>query len=145
MLRDFSLVLLACTICFACGCEKTAQSGAVIGDSLPAIGNVQLEIKFNSDRENIKIEVPCTSDSTVFTILERARKNGELDFESTGREADKKFVTSIGGVDNLVSAGDNWVYRVNGKLGDKSSGLYPVEPGDEVLWVFGKYSEPETD
>ena len=80
-----------------------------------------------------------------FSRFWSAQKNGELDFESTGREADKKFVTSIGGVDNLVAAGDNWVYRVNGKLGDKSSGLYPVEPGDELLWVFGKYSEPETD
>ena len=145
MLRVFSLVLFACTICFACGCEKTSPSGPVTADSSPAIGNVQLEIKFNSDRDNIKIDVPCGSNSTVFTILERAGKNGELDFESTGRAADKKFVTSIGGVDNLVAAGDNWVYRVNGKLGDKSAGLYRVEPGDEVLWVFAKYSEPEND
>jgi hypothetical protein len=143
MLRVFSWVLFACAICFACGCEKTSQSGAVIDDNSPVIGNVQLEIEFNSERENIKIEVPCTSDSTVFTVLELAQKNGELKFESNGRGADMRFVTSIGGVDNLAAAGDNWVYRVNGKLGDKSSGLYSVKPGDDVLWVFGEYLEKD--
>ena len=51
---------------------------------------------------------------------------------------------TIGEAVDQASAGDNWVYRVNGVLGDKSSGLYRVNPGDHVIWGFGKYSAEDS-
>lgn len=141
IVRVFSLILIACACCIACGCREGSESPAVISETSSVTGTVQLAIEFNSDRENINLNVPCDADSTVFTILELARNAGDLEFESTGRDDEFRFVTSIAGVDNLAAAGDNWVYRVNGKLGDKSAALYPVNSGDQVLWVFGKYSE----
>ena len=140
VLRILPLVLFASACCVFAGCEKESPSGAAKSGNSPVAGTVQLEIQFNSDRKNIKVAVPCSADSTVFTILERARNMGDLKFKSSGLAAKDKFVTSIDGVDNLASAGDNWVYRVNEELGDKSSGLYSVSPGDQVFWVFGKYS-----
>lgn len=141
VIRLIFLSLFAGTICVTFGCEEGTKSGDAKLDNSPVAGTVQLEIEFNSSRKNINVDVPCSADSTVFTILERARNLGDLKFKSAGSSADKKFVTSIGGVDNLAANGDNWVFRVNGKLGDKSSGIYSVKPGDEVLWSFGKYSE----
>ncbi len=139
--RAVSWVFLACVTCMVAGCEKEFQSNAAKPGSSTVTGTVRLEIQFNAQRNNIDLEVPCDSDSTVYTVLVRAQTQGDLEFESTGRKAGEIMVTSIESVKNLASAGDNWVYRVNGKLGDKSSGLYPVSPGDQVLWVFGQYSE----
>jgi hypothetical protein len=35
--------------------------------------------------------------------------------------------------------GKNWLYRVNGKLADKSAGAYVLSPGDVILWRFEVY------
>jgi hypothetical protein len=143
MVRAFSCFVFGCAIYAVVGCQNSSPSENAKLDHSSAAGTVELEIEFNSDRKSIKVDVPCSADSTVFTILQRAQKMGDLKFDATGLADDMKFVTSIGGVDNLAAAGDNWVYRVNEKLGDKSSGIYPVEPGDHVHWAFGKYKENE--
>ncbi len=129
-------------ICLASGCEQTGTSTARL-DTGKVAGTVQLVIEFKSDRKNISVDVPCSADSTVYTILERAQNLGDVKYKATGQtDPAFTFVNSIGGVDNLAAKGDNWIYSVNGELGDKSSALYEVKPGDEVTWTFGKY-EPE--
>lgn len=119
------------------GCD-TSTSVAEPETGSTSAGTVELEIDFQSDQENISVRIPCSTDSTVWSILDRARNLGDVKFESRG-EGETAFVTSIGGVENQAAAGDNWVYRVNGELGDKSCGVFSVKPGDQVLWVFGKY------
>lgn len=76
------------------------------------------------------------AEMTVFDVI--SRFSPSLDVESTG-QGETLFVKSIAGQKNLGSAGDNWIYRVNGQLGDCSCGVYPVAAGDEVVWSFGKY------
>lgn len=142
--------LVAILVLFAVGC-KTENSGqvepegvaavidlAVENESNPVVETATLEIQFNSHGEDLKLEVLCGEGATVFLVMERARENGDLEFESTGRDA-TLFVQSIGGVKNQAGGGDNWVYRVNGELGDRSCGVFSVNPGDRVLWVFGDY------
>lgn len=77
-----------------------------------------------------------SSGMTVFDALSGV--SPVVAVESTG-QGESLFVKSIAGQANLGSAGDNWIYRVNGNLGDRSSGVYEVEAGDEVVWSFGKY------
>ena len=138
--RIMFLSLFVCLIWINLGCQQQANRPDIVEPkNVVVIGMVELEIEFNSDRENILCSVPCSADSTVYEVLEVARSQGDLDFSSTGQVAEMRFVKSIGGVENLAAAGDNWVYRVNGKLGDKSSGLFSVSPGDRVVWAFGKY------
>jgi hypothetical protein len=48
------------------------------------------------------------------------------------------LLTRIDDVEN-EGAGRNWVYRVNGKLADRSMGVYELQSGDTVLWKFEKY------
>ena len=123
--------------------------GALAGcDSRPAaqkfnssgtdVGTVQLEIDFGGRRKKISVDVPCSADSTVFRILERARNLEDLSFTSTGT-GESAFVRSFDGVENEGADGDNWVFRVNEKLGNRSCGVFPVQPGDRVLWVLGEY------
>ena len=129
-------------ICLFSGCEQSGTSTIEPATGKVA-GTVHLEIDFKSDRRNINVDVPCSEDSTVFTTLERAQNLGDVKFKATGQsDPASTFVNSIGGVENLAAKGDNWIYLVNGELGDKSSALYSVNPGEEVTWVFGKY-EPE--
>ena len=35
--------------------------------------------------------------------------------------------------------GRNWLYRVNGKPGDRSIGIFELQAGDTILWKFDKY------
>lgn len=107
-----------------------------------AIGTVEVKIVFGSERESIQGEVDCMGDSTVFSVLQAAADEMGFAVESTGVLKGDKFITSIGGVENLAGDGKNWIYRVNGVLGDKGSGVFAVKPQDKVVWSFGKY-EPE--
>lgn len=136
--NGLSFWIISVASCFLAGCEDTGSGVAVQNRADgKTVGTVQLEIDFNSQRRKISVDVPCSSDSTVFSILQRAQNIGDLKFDSTGT-GERVFVSSIGGVENQA-AGDNWVYQVNGKLGDRSSGVYAVKPGDHVSWVFGDY------
>lgn len=135
--RQFTLKLMFCALAagLVTGCSQPDVASI---DNENIVGSVQLEIDFQSARENLSINVPCAADSTVLSILQRAKSSGDLEFLSTG-DAEFAFVKSIGGVENQAAAGDNWVYQVNGETGDRSSGVFSVKPDDHVLWVFGKY------
>ena len=126
------------------GCSDSNGKGAGQENSLAdlAVGTVEVEIVFGADREAIQSKVDCLNDSTVFSVLQAASDQSGFAFESTGVLKGDKFITSIGGVKNLAGDGKNWIYRVNGDLGDKGSGVFAVKPQDRIVWSFGKY-EPE--
>ena len=121
------------------GCSPAETQTSADGD---AVGNCDLVIRFNGKAEDREFQVPCPPSSTVLTVM-RSVPNGSLEFEMIGADNATAFIVSIGGVENEKNLGDNWVYRVNGKLGDKSSGLFPVQPGDSIVWSFGKYEPSE--
>jgi len=143
--RLFPGLICLSLICLASGCGQS-ESNTIDLASGKVAGTVQLEIDYQSDRKNTTVDVPCSADSTVFKILERAQNLGDVRFEATGQsDPATTFVNSIGGVDNLANKGDNWIFLVNGDLGDKSCALISVKPGDEVTWVFGKYEPKDND
>lgn len=51
------------------------------------------------------------------------------------------FVDSLLGMKNGEEPNCFWTFRVNGKLADKSAGVYVLQPGDQVEWRFGPYEE----
>lgn len=73
---------------------------------------------------------------TVFAATSAMEPAVEIRSSGGGEQL---FVHAIGGKANLGAQGDNWIYRVNGALGDTSCDAYLLEPGDNVLWTFGKY------
>lgn len=119
------------------GCDSS-PAGTASTRTGGSTGTAQLEIDFGGRRNNISVDVPCSADSTVFQIMERARNMADLEFYVSG-SGETTFVRSIDGIENEGAEGDNWVFRVNEKLGDRSCGVFPVRPGDHVLWVLGEY------
>lgn len=132
---------VAISLCISClciasltGCDSTKELPAELQRD---IGTVTLEVDFGSDTKRSKsIDVVCSPDSTVIQSLERAREMKKLKFESRG-VGETLFLSSIDGVKNEGSGGKNWIYRVNGELGDKSAGIFEVNPNDRITWSFG--------
>ena len=77
-------------------------------------------------------------DMTILEVLQAAVKHPRgIQFNHRGK-GKTAFLTSIDKLKN--QGGDrNWVYRVNGKLGDRSFAAFTVQPTDTILWTFGKY------
>ena len=126
------LILAGCT-----GSDESVQSTeSSMG------GACELVIKFNGRSADKQFFVACQDSATVLTILEKAALEQMIEYTVRGTDS-TALVTSIGGVKNEKSYGDNWVYRVNGKLGDRSAGIFQVNPGDMVQWTFGKYQPGE--
>lgn len=145
---QYPLVLFSAWVLVASlvGCDSTAtidrENSEPVADAVVA-GTVQLLVDFSEQRRDLNVKVPCSADSTVFTILQRAEKMGDLEFDSQG-SGSTAFVHSIDGVMNAGGRGKNWVFRVNDQLARESSGSLGVAPGDVIEWKFGEY-EPEPE
>ena len=144
--RSLGLLMLGMMV----GCDAAPSDsshpvkGAVSNGAVSnGAGVIQLEIDFVGRKENLRIDVPCQPPLSVFQVLESAQEQGNLTFESTGR-GETAFISAIGGVKNEGAAGDNWVFRVNQQLGDRGSGVFQVNSGDQLLWTFGKYTPSES-
>lgn len=145
---SISILAAALSIMINSGCWSKPAEPPVVTEprndqTRVEIGSIDLQIVL-SDRERVQASLPCFEDSTVLSILEDARQIGLLSFKSRG-SGETAFLESIQGLSNAGSGGDNWVYRVNDQLGDKSCGVYPVAPDDKILWSFGKVSFNEDE
>jgi hypothetical protein len=77
---------------------------------------------------------------TVLDAMKLAREHARgIKFEYSGSGA-SAFLSAIDGVGN-EGGGRNWIYRVNGSLGDRSFGSKALSSGDEVSWTFGTYGD----
>lgn len=139
----FLAAFFAFSLMVIVGCDsKSTTTANPETDQDREIGTVTLSIQFGeADQNDLSISVPCLVDSTVYSVMDHAKKMRNLNFKSSG-SGDRLFVKSIGSADNgLVknegAGGSNWIYRVNGVTGDKSAGLYKVKPSDEITWSFG--------
>jgi hypothetical protein len=75
---------------------------------------------------------------TVLDVLQLAAKHPRgITFKHRGSGA-TVLVTAIDDVTNQAG-GNSWLYEVNGKLADRSCGVFEVQPGDALLWKFGNY------
>ncbi len=142
----FNLILVA-TLLSGCGADDSPQPGKDSGqtsvieqpDPSSEKETVELTISFNGRQKDKQIMVEITSACSVLSVLQTAQQENAIRFESRGA-GETAFVTSFDGVENEQGSGDNWVYRVNRKLGNKSAGLFEINPGDKLDWTFGKYS-----
>ena len=124
----------------AMGCDQTQSARDSSSSSSKTSGTVQLQIDFNGRKPNKDLQIPCSSDSTVYSILERAQNIGDLNFESNqATEPAKLFIKSIDKIENEGANGDNWVYRVNGELAKVGCGAFVVKPTDKIVWRLGSY------
>lgn len=132
--------VVAMTIIAIAACSNRAQDEPFPDPS----GDVSLKIDFGKFGNEINLLVPCYENSTVLSVISSAARNREIEGVKWHGSGETAFLTAINGVENQKSNGDNWVYRVNGKLGDSGCDVFCVKPDDVIVWSFGKYS-PESD
>ena len=100
---------------------------------------VEFTIRFNGKGKDIELkEIEWKDGMTVLSLMTQLQKEKKLSFKHHGKGI-TAFLTEIGGVKNSGAGGDNWIFRVNSKLGKKSFGVVKLSAGDKVNWTFGKY------
>jgi hypothetical protein len=111
---------------------KPPQVPPIDRDTDPPAQQVLLTINFGDGR-------PLLNESARWrdgmTVLELLRNELRTSFRSQGT-GESAFLLALNGVGNEGAGGRNWTYSVNGKLADKSFGVYELRPNDHVLWTF---------
>ena len=107
-------------------------------DSPPKPHTVLLVIDFGDQSQKHFTGIVWRQKMTIKDVLQAASKHPRgIRFEHRGK-GKTAFLLSIDKLKN-EGRGRNWVYRVNKKLGDRSFAEFTVQPGDTILWTFGKY------
>ena len=103
---------------------------------IPDGDTVSLEIHFGNGARRSFDALPWRQGMTVADLMRLARDfRPSIRYEQRGKDAEA-FLESLEGVEGGGDGQRNWLYRVNGELGDKSFGVFELNPGDEVTWSF---------
>lgn len=128
-MRFFGLILL-----LALAATAPAQDLRKI----PPEKAVQLTIDYGDGVQKNFSALEWKEKQTVLDLMQLAEKHPRgIKFKHRGAGA-TALVTAIDDVASRAG-GDSWLYEVNGKLADRSCGVYEIQPGDKVLWKFGTY------
>jgi hypothetical protein len=139
-----SQLVLLCgwlSLCAACDSSPRVGTGrSPAGDDRedPPRVSVQVEVDFAGRLPNKSARIELPPGATVLDCLLELRRQQRLTFHHVGSQG-SAFVQSIDGLENGGAAGDNWVFRVNGQLGQTSCGLAVLKSGDQLNWRYGKY------
>lgn len=100
----------------------------------------KLRLKIVSGEEKQMFEIESSEKlKTVSDLLKHvAEANETFKYKSRG-SGRTFFITEINGQKNEGARGRNWIYTVNGKLGNKSAGLFEIKAGDEIEWNLKRY------
>ena len=113
-----------------------ASSSASQPDS-PA-RTVAVVIDYNDGVQKHFRRITWRSNMTVLDAMVAAQKHPRgIRFKYRGKGATALLVR----IDDLENSaqGRNWLYRVNGKLADRSFGTWKVQAGDTILWKHEKF------
>ena len=135
------LLFLACSLA-ALACSPVLGGGNARAEPpkepKAAEQTIKLAIDYGDGVQKQFATLPWTKDMTVLAALEAAAKHPRgIKFTHQGK-GETLLVTAIDDLKN-EGKGRNWLYEVNGKLGDRSCAVMPLKAGDSVLWRFGKY------
>jgi hypothetical protein len=130
---------LAVACALVAGVAAGMAAGATRADDPPPI--VRLEIDYGDGVEKHFTGRAWREGMTVLDAMRQAADSPHgIAFDHRGSGA-TAFLTRIDDVENEGGAGRNWIYRVNGRLADRSFGVYELEAGDTVQWRFSEYED----
>ena len=125
-------ILILCLLTFSCLTVVPANQSHSQDKTSKT---VSLIVDYGNGFERRYTTLPWTENMTALDATRLASKHKQgfaILVKGSGATA---FVTSIDGVEN-EGQGKNWMYRVNGKKGDRSSGVYELRANDVVKWTF---------
>lgn len=137
-----ALVLAAIVIARQIGERETTVSRdttaptSTNASASPSDQRVSLAIEFGDGRQRQFDPVPWRAGMTVDDLLTAAsRLSNGIKYSLRGSGA-SAMLLEIDGARNEGARGRNWTYTVNGTRADRSFAVYPLQPGDHVLWTF---------
>lgn len=115
-----------------------ARRGTIAAEPEAAAKTVRLTVDYGDGVQKHFTGLAWKEGVTVFDSLQTAAKHPRgIKMTHQGSGA----TTLITAIDDLKNEGRgrNWIFEVNGKLGEKSCALVELKPGDAVLWRFATY------
>jgi hypothetical protein len=103
--------------------------------------SIRLIVDYGDGVQKHFTALPWKKDMTVFDAMSAAKESTHgITFQHTGSGA-TAFLTKIDDMQNEGGAGKrNWIFWVNTSLGDKSFGVYKLDPSDVVSWRFTSHA-----
>lgn len=81
-------------------------------------------------------EVVLKEGDTVFDILAQVTKGRKIHLDYRGRRS-SVYVQGISNIYEFDHGPESgWIYRVNGKVSQTSSGAYKLKDGDKIEWLY---------
>ena len=104
----------------------------------PAKATVAMVIDYDDGVEKHFRQLAWKPGMTVLDVLQAAKQHPRgIQFVHRGA-GDTAFLTQIDDLKNEGS-GRNWIFLINGKLGQRSFAVTEVKASDRVLWKFTRY------
>lgn len=107
----------------------------------PAIAtgkSVSLVIDYGNNRERRFDDIAWHEGMTVDDALNAASQMPDPISYGVAGNGELTLLTRIDETYNEWGNGSNWTYKVNDVAGDRSLAIYELQPGDRVLWTFGR-------
>ena len=118
--------------------EESKQKSELSGKKF-ALPCVVMAVDYGDGVEKRFTGLPWTKGMTILDALKAAQKHQRgIKYHFRGSKS-TALLLRIDDLKNEGGRGKNWIYRVNGKLGNRSFATRTLEPDDTVLWKFGSY------
>jgi hypothetical protein len=104
----------------------------------PVQPTISLTVDYGDGVSKSFAKIPWKEKQTVWDVLQAAVKHPRgIKLMHRGSGA----TTLVTQIDDLANEGrgKNWLFEVNGKLGEKSCAVVELAAGDAVLWRFAEY------
>lgn len=138
MPRHRTSVHSVCLLLLLMGCHGSAVAQTKSTDDDPQV--VRMIIDYNDGCQKHFTAIVWRKEMTVLDVLRAAERHPRgIRARVRGKDS-TAFLTEMDGLKNGQANGRNWIYRVNGKLGDQGIGKRIVSRGDTVLWKFDTYN-----
>jgi hypothetical protein len=100
--------------------------------------SVALVINYGDGRERKFDAVAWHEGMTVDDLLNAASQLPDPISYGVLGNGELTLLTNIDQTHNKWEHGGNWTYKVNDVPADRSLEIYELQPGDRVLWTFGR-------
>lgn len=100
--------------------------------------SVSLTINYGGGRERKFDAIDWYAGMTVDDLLNAASQLPDPISYGVLGNGELTLLTRIDETHNEWEHGSNWTYQVNDVAADRSLAIYELQPGDRVLWTFGK-------
>ena len=126
-----------CALGLALACVLGGATRVVVAAE-PAKATVWTVIDYDDGVEKHFRQLPWKPGMTVLDVLQAAKQHPRgIQFVYRG-DGDTAFLTQIDDLKN-EGRGRNWIFSVNGELGQRSFAVTEVKASDRVLWKFTQY------